>query len=199
MDAATPSRRIVLMVRELHNLGFERVRICPQLSNSGVHWQCWLTASINVLQRHGAEISPLISMEAMQLLGNDKTENLPAAFYGSPHDFRYFGWDDAMDDAPIELAAKFAERFSRIISEGTGKDSEYAKWYREMVDASTPNGLPSTCVSAADIAPRLADKLALLGESEIDSVCLPPPGCCVLKGKPKRWRSVLGSLRRRWR
>lgn len=197
MVATTPSRRIVLMVRELHDLGFERMRICPRLSNSGVHWQCWLTASENVLQSHGGDISPLLVMESMRAIMNEDSEPLRAAFYGSVHESRYFGWQDALNDGPRELAAKFVARFPAIISEAEGLDPEYVTWYRQMIEASAPNGLPSTYTSAADYAEQLVDVLALLGESENDSVHLPPPGGLVLERTPKPRTSLWGRFRKR--
>lgn len=111
----------------------------------------------------------------------DALAPMRAAFYGSPHRFRYFGWHDAIDDGPRELAAKFVKRFPRIISEAEGEDSDYVTWYRQMIDASAPNGLPSTCESAADTGEWLIDSLALLGESDNDTAPLPPPGEFVVK------------------
>ena len=40
-----------------------------------------------------------------------------------------------------ELAAKFVDQFPDIAKEAMGRDSEYVRWYREMLVATEPDGL----------------------------------------------------------
>lgn len=177
------------MVAELHKLGYEQLRICPRLSLSGVHWQCWLTASANVLQRHGAQISPALMVESFR-----STDPVVAksAFCTSANEDRLFAWNDAVNNDPNELAAKFIERFPAVISEAHVEDSDYVRWYRHMIDVSAPDGVPSTYISSPETSEILVDKLAILGESQNNSVPLPPPGRLVLRPEPPT--SLLGRL-----
>mgnify|MGYP001828428759 FL=1 len=102
-------RAILEMIRELHNRGFEAIRLCPQISNSGVHWIAWLTSAEHVLPKHGAILHPSALMQAMKSAPNAAL----VAYYSSAQGTKYFGWEDADEDSPAQLADKFVERFWR--------------------------------------------------------------------------------------
>src|SRR5947209_7202446 len=44
--AATMPRRLLVMVRELHGMGYERLRAVAGLSPSGCHWRLHVTPAI---------------------------------------------------------------------------------------------------------------------------------------------------------
>ena len=45
---ARRTARLVAMVHELHKAGYQRLRVSPGLSPSGVHWRCSVTCACNV-------------------------------------------------------------------------------------------------------------------------------------------------------
>jgi hypothetical protein len=44
------------MVGELHELGFQRLRVSPGMAPTGMHWRCTITSVDNIQPRHGALI-----------------------------------------------------------------------------------------------------------------------------------------------
>ena len=48
------SQRVLLMVHELHKLSYQRLRIAPGMSPSGMHWRCSVTHVGNIKRTHGA-------------------------------------------------------------------------------------------------------------------------------------------------
>jgi hypothetical protein len=111
-------RRVLLMARELHRLGFERLRIGPGLSASGTAWRVDITAA-----------------------GGSRRDKA-AAHYSTRQGISFFGWDDAATDSPAQLAGKFLERFPALADAGRGADPSYASWYERMIEATAPTGLP---------------------------------------------------------
>ena len=134
-------RDILLMIHELHRLGYQRLRIKPGMSASGMHWRCAITAL-------GAQ----------------------AANYGSAQERAPFGWDDAAEDTPAQLAQKFIARFGELCAHGRGTDQAYAGWYAEMLRASEPAGAP---IFYADWELDRA-VVTLIGESGHATFRLPP-------------------------
>ena len=120
-------RNVLLLVEELHKRGYEKLRICPGMSPSGIYWRCSITYAGLFSSRHGALIS-----------GGDPL----VARYTSGQEASYFGWEDAAGDTVPQLADKFLERFPEICSKGKGKDEAYASWYVDMLRLTMPNGLP---------------------------------------------------------
>jgi hypothetical protein len=149
-------RRLLLMVRELHLLGYQRLRIAPRISPSGMHWRCSVTPVTNIRREHGARLR----------------EWDGAAHYTSPNRAAYFGWTDAAEDSPRQLAEKFLARFPALVEAGRGADKPYADWYAEMLRATEPNGLPYACADWE----LPADRLPVGGTTAADFVPLPPPG-----------------------
>ncbi len=49
--------------------------------------------------------------------------------------------DNAADDSPCQLAAKFVKRFPAVVEDGKGSDPDYARWYADMIEATEPEGL----------------------------------------------------------
>jgi hypothetical protein len=105
------------MVHELHKLGYQRLRIAPGMSPSGMHWRCSVTHAGNIQRSHGAMMC--------------KFED--AAHYTTGQDNHYFGWEDAQQDTARQLAAKFLDRFPTIARQGQGADWPYAGWYVQML------------------------------------------------------------------
>ncbi len=108
------AQRVLLMVHELHKLGYQRMRISPGLAPNGCDWRCSVTHAGNILKSHGAM---------------PKDFNLDSAFYSTAQSNNYFGWKDAQADTARQLAAKFIKRFPHIVAKGKGNDWAYAGLY----------------------------------------------------------------------
>ena len=120
---------VLLMVHELHKRGFQRLRIVPGMSASGMYWRVTILPRTRVLRSHGA-------------MSHDWTWGGPEPFYTSGQESKYFDWDDAVEDGPAELADKFLERFPEITEASRGSDWEYAGWYLEMLGKAQVGDLP---------------------------------------------------------
>lgn len=119
--------RILSMIHELHEAGYQRIRICAGLSPSGGSWRCYVTHSNNV-EPDGP--FPKSWME-------DVASYSVGAEYVPP-----FGWDDARAKKPRQLARMFVERFPRIAEAGRGEDRAYADWFAGMLAAARKGRLP---------------------------------------------------------
>jgi hypothetical protein len=91
--------RVLRMVHELHKLGYQRLRIMPGMSPSGMHWRCSVTHAGNILKSHGAWTRDF---------------DREAAHYTSAQENEYFDWPHAQHDTVEQLATKFLERFPEI-------------------------------------------------------------------------------------
>lgn len=121
------SRRVLLMVLELHRKGYERLRIAPSVRSSDRCWRCFVSHAGNIQRNHGAKVI-------------DRHQE--TALYLSNQENQFFDWHDALFDSPRELADKFQERFPELAEKGNGKDETYARWYAEMMGKSDPLGIP---------------------------------------------------------
>jgi hypothetical protein len=65
------------MVRELHTMGYEQLRIAPNVAPSGLFWRLSICAAANTLPEHGAKM-------------RDFDEG---AHYSSGGEDRFFDWD----------------------------------------------------------------------------------------------------------
>jgi hypothetical protein len=152
------ARRTLLMVAELHRLGYERLRIAPGMSPSGMHWRC--------------AVAPAAAFQSADtaLLRTD-VDVSQLALYTSADEDVSFGWADAVAATASELATLFLERFPRLAGAGAGRDPAYSAWYREMLDLTAPDGLPYAYADWLTDAARLA----VVGLGQEVTVPLPPP------------------------
>jgi hypothetical protein len=148
-------RRLLYMVRELHAMGYEQLRIAPFVAPSGLFWRLSICAASNTRPEHGATIRDFDQ----------------AAHYSSGGEDRYFDWEDARGDSPGELAQKFVERFPDLAEAGKGGDPAYVSWYEEMLRLTEPDGLP---YAYADW-PAPTDRLNIYHGSMDVEIPLPPP------------------------
>jgi hypothetical protein len=152
------ARRILLMVAELHRLGYERLRIAPGMSPSGMHWRC--------------AVAPAAAFQSADtaLLRTD-VDVSQLAIYTSADEDVSFGWADAVAATAGELATLFLERFPLLAEASAEPDSAYSAWYRAMLDLTAPDGLP---YAYADW-PTDTARLAVVGLGQEVTVPLPPP------------------------
>ncbi|HLO79241.1 MAG TPA: hypothetical protein VK196_22515 [Magnetospirillum sp.] len=116
--------RLLAMVRELHRAGFERLRIGPGLSPSGLHWRCSLATADNVCT-NGWE---------------PRDWNL-AATYSTAEGDAVFGWENT-PQSPSDMAAKFIATFPDLAESARGPDPAYARWLDNVVTATRHGHLP---------------------------------------------------------
>src|SRR4051812_16076339 len=83
------SRRVLYMVQRLHERGYERLRIAPGWSASGVSWRCALASADDISHQHGAQLDNPRSAQP------EYTSEMRTA---------YFGWTDADAGDPDALA-----------------------------------------------------------------------------------------------
>jgi hypothetical protein len=151
-----PQRVLLLMVAELHRLGYQRLRIVPGVAPSGLYWRCTLASAAHFSAQDGARIASAG----------------PLARYTTGQARAYFDWPDAADDTPEQLAHKFLERFPEIAAESLGADAAYAEWYAEMLRLSEPDGVPIVYADW-ELEPGV---LTIVGDIAGGSVRLPPGG-----------------------
>ena len=147
-------RRVLLMVHELHLLGFQLLRICPYIYATG-HWRCAITPAANTLRSHGARMA--------------RWTEEGAAHYTSASGDQYFGWPDGPGQGPKQLATMFLDRFPRLASEGYGADWAYAGWLVWMLAHTDADDLPY----AFSDWDSPDDRLLTTGSAVVP---LPPPG-----------------------
>lgn len=156
VDNLRPYRHVLLMVHELHKMGYQRLRIAPGMAPSGLYWRCTIAPASSISREHGAR---LVSGEFV-------------ARYSSGQGTAYFGWEDADRESPRALAEQFLERFSSLAQRGSGRDWAYAGWYLEMLRLTEPGALP---IAYADY-PLPCDYLPTVGAEPLAPIPLPPPG-----------------------
>lgn len=126
-DSQRHAATVLQMIQELHGLGYQRLRIAPGVASSGHYWRCAITHAANIRSDHGALI---------------RDEQRDTAVYSAGTGDRFFGWDDARNDSPAELARKFVERFPVIVRLGRGDDDAYQRWFQNVIDLAADGDLP---------------------------------------------------------
>jgi len=172
-DGVGPYRRIFLMVRELHLLGYERLRVSSFVRETG-GWRCSVIPACWA-PKHPLELvkSPVRASEVSHYQFQ----------YSSAQQFCAFGWEDAKNDSPPELAAKFIDRASPIAEIGYGSDPAYVAWFQSALEATAPHGVFSAVrgdtMSFVDgVLCETPDRPQdyLLGEHcSVERIALPPP------------------------
>lgn len=109
-------KRYFLVIRELHEMGYELIRVCPCLSPNGTAWRCATTVKKYTLKNCGAIYR--------------STEPHTAANTHSGQ----FSWGDCIGLSPHEIALQFIEHYPHIAKWGKGKDKEYKEWFKQACD-----------------------------------------------------------------
>lgn len=171
------AQRVLLMVHELHKLGYQLLRIVPGESPSGAYWRCSITSIDNISRDHGALFKDGINVFTSAYQDKEAKnkihlvyEDQKIATYSSSMSNEYFGWKDAKYDTARQLAAKFAERYPSIVEKAKGRDWEYAGWYVEMLGYADKGHLP-LCYHAA---PFMGEPVPSKGEM-LPADLSPPP------------------------
>lgn len=137
------ARNVLYLVHELHNQGYQRLRIAPGMSASGIYWRCTITHAGNISRGHGAML--------------DEQDGLVAR-YTTGMENRYFDWTDAEEDNASELAQKFLERFPELCQKSLGKDEQYVRWYQTMLEFAERNQFPVAYADWYDAPPNYLAK-----------------------------------------
>ena len=160
----SPYRRILLMVRELHQLGFERLR-APAYEYP-LAWRCPIVPAYWTHERHGG-------------MFDEPFSQIERVFGVRPHQYQYssadgqfpFTWEDVAFHSPRELAETFVRERREIACAGWGPDAAYARWLEEVLDLTKPNGLYHAFSEDKKPSARLYTLMA-----RIETVPLSPPG-----------------------
>lgn len=102
-------------IAELHKLGYERFRVCAYISPNGVGYRCWLTVKQNTWNRCGL----FCDTANKELVIFTHNCNLP-------WDYSYM--------TPHENAIRIIEEYPELSRCAFGKDSEYVKWFKLVLD-----------------------------------------------------------------
>lgn len=133
----TPEHRLLLAVKELHNRGFEQLRIAPALAPSGMHWRCAVVPKSCMSKRHGA-IPDSGKLKRLQALAGEQCQELQ---HSSGNQQAIFGWQDRTLASLQELAQACLERSRELVFAGYGSDPKYVQWYERMLGMVAPHGV----------------------------------------------------------
>ena len=111
------SQRVIRMVSELHQMGYQQLRIMPYLHP--LAWRLAVGPIDSFSEVNGASLKEV----------NGAWDNVP--IFSSA--CSYFEWTDAEKDNARELAEKFVTRFPDVANRGLGRDWAYAGWLSELL------------------------------------------------------------------
>jgi hypothetical protein len=168
-QCASPSRRILLMLRELHRMGFERLR--APAYKSPLAWRCPIVPASWTHRDHGGTFEDP-SFHLRELLG----ETIWHHTYTSASRQQPFGWKDMVFATPKDLALRFIQEKREIAFSGWGPDPDYVAWFEQMLDLTEPNGIITS--NLADHGPGVTDYL-YAHSCRNEAVSLPPGGTAV--------------------
>lgn len=154
--------RIVLeSVGILHRRGFQRLRIVPGMSGSGMSWRCSVTSASNV------EPEPAVR-GLDRLIDHDL-----AAHWTNADSERLFGieWRDSM--TAHELADLMIAAHPRMVEAGRGEDWRYAGWFVTVLGALDQGCVPVFYADSLIVTDRQTP-LASIDGSPKPALGLPP-------------------------
>lgn len=123
---ATP-HDLLAMLAELHDRGYQRLRISCGMSPAGMHWR-HMIAPRSYFEPNGYWL---------------KSNKFAAAAVGSLSDLDQppFQWPEEMAGRPpAEMADYFEAHHAALLEDGKGKDAAYAAWLRAMLEACGQDG-----------------------------------------------------------
>ena len=124
--AIRQARQVLLVVANLHKLGYECARVCPSIVDTagGGDWSCLIVPASLVSPSHGAMIDTQADWEG---------EDYPS----------YAGraWRLPEFQGMFDSAESLLREFPRLAEQGLGPDPEYVAWYREMLRMTEPDGI----------------------------------------------------------
>lgn len=110
-------QKILLMVKELHSRGFEKLRIVPCVSPSGASWRC-----LFIYSKEG------------------ENEGLPATSW--LHQNYPSLQDSEISESISGLTTNFLRDHPRFMMNCLGANSEYVRWFNHMLSNLEPEELP---------------------------------------------------------
>ena len=160
-------RRLLLMVAELHKLGYECTRIVPFVVDTagGGDWHCIVAPAAMISPAHGAQIDKHID------------------WWGKPYspgmDFPYI-MGRAYWEPPFEpiSAENLIRRYPKLAELCLGRDRDYVEWYQHMLQATAPDGVIYNCAECWGEEELPGNRMRVLtpeGTRDVP-VPLPPPG-----------------------
>jgi hypothetical protein len=105
-------QKLLFMVQELHKRGFERLRVVPSLSPSGMSWRCEFVSNSRI---------PFTA------------SNWITKFEEAEEKIKY---------TPQKLADIFSEENFDFLKECEGDNKEYVEWYSAMIESLREGELP---------------------------------------------------------
>lgn len=130
MNAVEQARRLLLMVGELHNQGYQRLRVAPRFADSpgGPVWQCRIVPDFFTHEKHGA-VETNYHNEFM--------------YFYSTRGARGFEkrWSEIAKEDAHRSALAFVFSNLNLCYAGQGSDSNYVDWYSQMLSQTEPDGI----------------------------------------------------------
>lgn len=108
-------QKLLYVVKELHIRGFERMRIIPHLSPTGLTWRCNFVSDTD-LQRETIASSNWIQ--------------------------NYFSKEKNIEFSIIELTDLFEREHANFLNACRGNNKEYVEWYSDMLNKLNEGELP---------------------------------------------------------
>lgn len=110
----------------LHDRGYQKLRLCTAIAPSGLNFR-YIIALVSHFEANGMYFDYNYADEALLTSSNGM---IPP-----------FDWPEALDMDPQALADLFLLRRPELAAAGFGADLAYARWYKEMLEITRPNGL----------------------------------------------------------
>lgn len=160
----SPFRRVLLMVHELHMMGFERLR-APAYQYP-VAWRCPIVPAYWTLRSHGG----MFEDPSSQI---EHWFGVKTCQYGYSSACGQFPFELANTafDTPHDLARRFVQERREIACAGWGPDATYARWFEDVLEATQPNGLYYAFAEFQEPTDYLYTHM-----TRVERVPLPPPG-----------------------
>lgn len=112
---ALEMQKLLFVVKELHIGGYEKLRIVPSLSPSGLSWRC------SFVTKKGSQFKTINASNWLQDVINVSSKN---------------------EYSIVELTDIFAREHHHFLAHCKGKNKEYVEWYSNMLNTFKEGELP---------------------------------------------------------
>ena len=129
--ATQQARHLLLIVADLHKLGYECARVAPSIEDTpgGGDWYCLIVPASMISPSHGAIIDKHAELRGCLPPGRDFPN-----YVGR-------GWQQPRFQNIFDSAENLLRAFPKLAEQSLGRDREYVAWYREMLRMTEPDGI----------------------------------------------------------